>query len=180
VAVLLELARDLPRHLDGPTIELAFFDAEEARDDRAFDVDGDRGSLQFVRYAQGGGRQGSPPLRRIRAMVLLDMVGDCDLQVPREANSDPGLYGLFAKAASSRSPSGSSAPFVGVAPGVLDDHTPFLSASVRAVDLIDFDYGPGPSPGAWWHTRRDDLGHVCAGSLGAVGEPALEALKRIR
>jgi glutaminyl-peptide cyclotransferase len=180
VAVLLELARDLPRHLGGPSIELVFFDAEEARDDRAFDVDGDRGSSQFVRYARRGGGQGSPPLRRISAMVLFDMVGDCDLQIPREPNSDPGLYELFARAASSRSPSGSSAPFVGVAPGVLDDHTPFVGAGVRAVDLIDFDYGPGPSPGAWWHTRRDDLSHVCARSLAAVGEPALAALQRIR
>ena len=31
-----------------------------------------------------------------------------------------------------------------------------------AVDLIDFDYGPGPAPGAFWHTRQDNLGHVCA------------------
>jgi glutaminyl-peptide cyclotransferase len=180
VAVLLELARDLPRRLDGPSIELAFFDAEEPRGGRPFDLDGARGSRQFVRYARGGGREGSVPLDRIRAMVLLDMVGDCRLEIPREANSDPGLYGLFARAASSRSPSGSSMPFVGVAPGVLDDHTSFLSAGVRAVDLIDFDYGPGPSPGAWWHTRADDLSHVCASSLGAVGKPALAAVRAIR
>jgi len=180
VALLLELARALPRRLNGPSIDLVFFDAEEARDDRAFDVDGDRGSGQFIRYARGGGGHGSPPLRRIGAMVLFDMVGDCRLDIPREANSDPGLYSLFARAARSRSPSGSSAPFVGVSPGVLDDHTPFLGVGIRAVDLIDFDYGPGPTPGAWWHTRRDDLSHVCAQSLAAVGEPALEALQRIR
>src|SRR5215207_2161796 len=66
------------------------------------------------------------------------------------------------------------------AAGVLDDHTPFIQAGVPAVDLIDFDYGPGPSPGAWWHTRDDDLGHVCARSLGAVGAPALAALPGIR
>jgi Zn-dependent M28 family amino/carboxypeptidase len=113
-------------------------------------------------------------------MVLFDMVGDCDLHVPREANSDPGLYARFADAAAARSPSGSSAPFTGDARGVLDDHTPFLVAGVPAVDLIDFDYGPGPSPGAWWHTRRDDLSHVCARSLGAVGAPALAALRSIR
>jgi len=51
---------------------------------------------------------------------------------------------------------------------------------VPAVDLIDFDYGPGPSPGAWWHTRRDDLSHVCAGSLGEVGTAALAAVPAIR
>ena len=113
-------------------------------------------------------------------MVLFDMVGDCDLHVPREANSDAGLYGLFADAAATRSKSGSRQPFTGEAQGILDDHTPFLRAGVPAVDLIDFDYGPGPSPGAWWHTRRDDLSHVCAGSLGEVGTAALAAVPAIR
>ena len=65
-------------------------------------------------------------------------------------------------------------------PGVLDDDTPFTQAGVPAVDLIDFEYGAGPSPGAWWHTREDNLSHVCAPSLGAVGEPALAALPAIR
>ena len=180
VAVLLELARKLPRPLHGPSVDLVFFDAEEARDDRPFDLDGARGSSQFVRYARHGARQGSPPLSGIRAMVLFDLVGDCDLGVPREANSDPGLYGLFARAASAQSRSGSAVPFVGAAPGVLDDHTPFTAAGIRAVDLIDFDYGPGPSPGAWWHTRRDDLRHVCGRSLDAVGAPALDAVQAIR
>jgi glutaminyl-peptide cyclotransferase len=180
VAVVLELARDLPRRLDGPSIDLVLFDAEESPRGASFESGGDRGSGQFVRYARRGGEQGSPPLARIRAMVLFDMVGDCDLHIPREANSDPGLYRLFADAAATRSPSGSSEPFTGDAPGILDDHTPFLDAGVPTLDLIDFDYGPGPSPGAWWHTRRDDLSHICARSLGEVGVPALAAVPAIR
>ena len=184
VAVILELARDLPRRLSGPSLDLVLFDAEESSGPssgaRAFERSGDRGSAQYVRYAKAGGRQGTPSLDSIRAMVLFDMVGDCDLRVPREANSDPGLYGLFARAAAERSASGSRAPFVGRAPGVLDDDTPFAQAGIPAVDLIDFDYGPGPAPGAWWHTRRDDLRHVCARSLRAVGVPALAALPAIR
>ncbi len=48
------------------------------------------------------------------------------------------------------------------------------------MDLIDFGYGPGPTPGAFWHTRQDTLRHVCARSLGAVGGPALAALPAIR
>jgi Zn-dependent M28 family amino/carboxypeptidase len=178
VAVVLELARTLPSRLDGPSIDLVLFDAEEAPPGESFESGGDRGSRQFVRYAQEGGRQGSPELASIRAMVLFDMVGDCDLQVPLEANSDPDLYAAFAGAADDES--GSEAPFVGEAAGILDDHTPFIQAGVPAVNLIDFDYGPGPSPGAWWHTRADNLAHVCASSLGAVGTPALAALPEIR
>jgi glutaminyl-peptide cyclotransferase len=181
VAVLLELARDLPRRLEGPSLELVFFDAEESRGPgngaAAFARSGDRGSSQFVRYARRGA-DGSPMLSEIRAMVLFDMVGDCTLQVPREGNSDPGLYVAFADAAASQS--GSPAPFAGTAPPVSDDHSPFLEAGITAVDLIDFDYGPGPTPGAFWHTRKDNLDHVCARSLGAVGEPALASLPAIR
>jgi Zn-dependent M28 family amino/carboxypeptidase len=179
VAVLLELARDLPPRLEGPSIDVVLFDAEEAPRGSSFENGGDRGSDQFVEYARRGGGHGSPPLGQIRAMALFDMVGDCDLHVPREANSNAGLYGLFAHAAGTRSSSGSSEPFAGSAQGVLDDHTPFLRAGVPAVDLIDFDYGPGPSPGAWWHTRRDDLSHVCAQSLGEVGAAALAAVPAI-
>jgi hypothetical protein len=178
VAVLLELARELPPRLEGPSIDLVFFDAEEARGDRPFDLDGARGSRQFIRYARHGGAHGSPPLGEIRAMVLFDMVGDCDLAIPREGNSDPGLYRMFADAAEQHT--GGPQPFVGTAAPILDDHGPFLAAGTRSVDLIDFTFGPGPTPGSWWHTLEDNLRHVCAASLDAVGEPALAALPAIR
>jgi Zn-dependent M28 family amino/carboxypeptidase len=100
-------------------------------------------------------------------MILLDMVGDCDLEIPREANSDPKLYARMAAA---------GAPFGGATAPVSDDHTPFLDAGIPAVDLIDFDYGPGPSPGAYWHTTEDNLDHVCADSLRVVGEAVLATL----
>jgi glutaminyl-peptide cyclotransferase len=166
VAVLLELARSLPRPLPGPAVTLAFFDAEEARPGRSFESDGARGSRQFVRLAREG-RQGAPRLAEIRAMYLLDMVGDCDLHIPREQISDPRLYeGL-------RGPA-----FGGVAAPVLDDQQPFTEAGVPAVDLIDFRYGPGPVPGRWWHTRADDLAHVCAGSLGQAGRAVAAVVAR--
>jgi glutaminyl-peptide cyclotransferase len=177
VAVLLELARGLPERLHGPSIELVFFDAEEARGDRPFELDGMRGSSQFVGYARHGGAQGSPPLEEIRAMVLFDLVGDCDLEIPHEANSDPGLYRLFSDAAQELA---SPSPFVGTAAPIQDDHLPFEQAGVPVVGLVDLEYGPGPTPGAFWHTRRDNLSHVCAPSLDAVGEPALAVLPRIR
>jgi glutaminyl-peptide cyclotransferase len=98
-------------------------------------------------------------------MYLLDLVGDCDLQIPRESNSDPDLYSRL------RGP-----PFGGTTGPILDDHTPFLAAGVPAVDVIDFTYGPGGTPGAWWHTRKDRLDKVCARSLGQVGRAVIRAL----
>jgi hypothetical protein len=180
VALVLELARALPDRTDGPAIHFALFDAEEARGNRPFPEDGARGSGQYVRYAGSGGRQGSPPLDEITAMVLFDLVADCDLSIPREANSDPALYGRFADAALELDPEGGGEPFVGEADPILDDHLPFAEAGVPAVDLIDFIYGPGQSPGEWWHTTEDDLDRVCPESLAAVGRPALVALEGLR
>lgn len=179
VAVVLELARALGPSDDGPEIHFALFDAEEPRGDRPFTEDGTRGSRQYVAYARNGGEQGAAPLEEIVAMVLFDMVGDCELEIPREAGSDPGLYGLFADAARELGGSDDPAPFGGEAPTVLDDHVPFLDAGIPAVDLIDFSYGPGGTPGAWWHTPEDDLDKVCAESLEAVGEPAVVAIEAI-
>jgi glutaminyl-peptide cyclotransferase len=177
VAVVLELARALPDRVEGPSIHLALFDAEEARGDRSFEEDGTRGSRQYVRYAgqaDGGGGpvQGSPPLRTIESMILVDMVGDCDLQIPREANSDQQLYRYISVAG--ERVDGDPAPFVGSRSPILDDHIPFVEAGIPAVDLIDFTFG-GPS-NQYWHTPEDTIDKVCPESLDAVGEALLEIL----
>jgi hypothetical protein len=100
------------------------------------------------------------------------MVGDCDLDVPLEGNSDPALYELFADA--------DPETFAGRTFSIDDDHMPFLEAGIPAVDLIDFQYGPGPPPGEWWHTDEDTTDKVCPESLAAIGAAALEALPRVR
>ena len=71
-------------------------------------------------------------------MILFDLVGDCDLQIPLEANSDPAFT-----AGSPCTRAATDSPFGGRAPAILDDHVPFLEAGVGAVDLIDFTFGPG-------------------------------------
>jgi hypothetical protein len=178
VAVLLELARALPARLAGPSVQLVAFDGEEARGERDFDRDGARGSRQFVAYAGAGGEQGSPPLPEIRAMVLFDLVGDCELQLPYEQNSDRDLYALFAVSAAELY--GDPGPFRFNTFAVGDDHVPFLDAGIPAVDLIDFTYGPGAPPGEYWHTRADTIDKVCPASLEQVGEAALRAIPKIR
>lgn len=173
VAAVLELARSLPNPFPGPSIAIALFDGEEARGDRQFAVDGMRGSRQYVDLASApeGERQGAPPFDRIRAMVLLDMVGDCDLEIPRESFSDRDLYDLFATE--------DPRLFEGETIAIQDDHIPFLEAGIPAVNLIDFEYGPGPPPGEWWHTPRDTIDKVCAESLGAVGSAVERGLLRL-
>lgn len=179
VAVVLEIARVLAAEapLAGPSVSIALFDAEEARGDRPFEQDGTRGSQQYVQYAANeAGAQGAPPLGEIESMILFDLVGDCDLQIPREANSDPAIYSTFAAAAKQVSGAGSAAPFEGEAPAIADDHVPFIAAGVPAIDVIDFTYGADESPGPFWHTTEDTLDKVCPESLEAVGEPAVGVL----
>jgi len=179
VAVVLEVARALAAAapLDGPSIRLALFDAEEARGSRPFEADGTRGSRQYVKLAKAGGGQGAPPLERIEAMVLFDLVGDCDLQIPLESGSDPDLYALFAAAA--EEDNGDAAPFTGTTTPIGDDHIPFAEAGVPAVDLIDLTFGGDAAPGTYWHTPADTLDKVCEESLDAVGEAAVAAIPRI-
>ena len=169
VAAVLEIARGVRRlsrrgDLDG-TYYFAFFDGEEARGDRPFEEDGTRGSRQLIQIAEAGATGFIPHPDDIEAMFLLDMVGDCDLTIPREANSDEDLYALLEGEA-----------FGGETTAILDDHIPFLEAGVPAVDIIDFDFGPGSSPGAWWHTTEDTIDKVCPESLGQAGEAVLGAL----
>jgi hypothetical protein len=170
VAVALELVRALPSPLPGPSLAIALFDGEEARGERDFEADGLRGSRQYVAYARDG-RQGAPPADEIRAMVLLDMVGDCDLAIPREANSDPELHDELAAAAPEL--------FEGTTAAIADDHLPFIEVGIPAVAVIDFQFGPGPAPGELWHTSGDDLDAVCPASLDAVGEAVLRALPNL-
>jgi glutaminyl-peptide cyclotransferase len=176
VAVVLELARVLAAEapLDGPSVSIALFDAEEARGDRPFEEDGTRGSRQYVADAEAGGRQGTPRLEDITSMILFDLVGDCELQVPREELSEQAIYDRFAEAAIETN--GSTAPFEGETEGVADDHVPFLEAGVPALDVIDFTFGGDERPGTYWHTTEDTLDKVCPESLDAVGEPAVRVL----
>ena len=162
-AAVLELARVLKARRNEFTIELLFLDGEEAvvewRDD-----DHTYGSRHYVQAA----RQAAT-LASLKALLLLDMIGDRDLTVRRDTNSTPWLNeAVWASAARL----GHRTMFLNDYTTIDDDHIPFLRAGVPAVDIIDLDY---PA----WHTAQDDLDHVSARSLQIVGDVVLEALPDI-
>jgi Zn-dependent M28 family amino/carboxypeptidase len=100
-------------------------------------------------------------------MILLDMVGDRELTIPREGRSDPALWKRL-RNASRRV--GVGAVFPAKTQGrILDDHYPFVKTGVPAIALIDFTY-------PCWHTTCDDLSAVSIRSIDAVGETVLELL----
>ena len=147
VAVLLELARTLPP--DTVPLWIVFFDAED--NGRLPGWDWLLGSRAFV-----ASMEGTP-----KAMILVDMVGDSELGIPMEGNSDPALRESIWHTAGEL---GYGSIFSRrVKYTIEDDHLPFVEAGIPAVDIIDLDY-------PYWHTTADTPEHVSAQSLQIVGE----------
>ncbi|UYN89494.1 MAG: M28 family peptidase [Anaerolineales bacterium] len=152
VAVLLELARVLPQHDPAATVTLAFFDAE------------DNGGIDGWDWIMGSRLAADALTELPDAVVILDMIGDADLQIYLERSSDPRLAAeIWATAAEL----GYADVFINEPKfTIMDDHTPFLAREIPAVDVIDFDY-------PYWHTSEDTLDKISAHSLGIVGEVVL-------
>ncbi|HET9263572.1 MAG TPA: M28 family peptidase [Vicinamibacterales bacterium] len=158
-AFLIELARVLKDGKRALPIELVFFDGEEAVIEWV-DNDHTYGSRHYVDEARRNGT-----LKDIRAMILVDMIGDRDLRIMRDTNSTPWLTDIFWDAAKRLG----RREFVDEALDIQDDHIPFLQAGVPAVDIIDLDY---PA----WHTEADTIDRVSGQSLQVVGDVLLAAL----
>jgi len=148
VAVLLELSRTLPEDLPN-SIRLVFFDAED--NGGIEDWDWILGSRAYVRDID--------PLPQ--TAIILDMIGDADLQVYYERNSDQLIREEIWRAAADL---GYEDIFIKQERySMLDDHTPFLEAGIPAVDIIDFDY-------PYWHTTEDTADKVSSNSLQVIGD----------
>jgi hypothetical protein len=152
-AVLLEIARILSRNEPPVGVDLVLFDAEDLGDPET----GEgwiQGSTFFVRTL--------PPSDYPSFGVLIDMIGDRDLQIHKEdysrEHAGDVVDRVWATAARLNLP--------GFKPSVkypiLDDHIPFLQAGIPCVDLIDFDY-------PFWHTLADTPDKCSPESLAQVG-----------
>lgn len=167
-ALLLELGRVWARRAVKPvTVWLAFFDGEEALREWSRE-DGLYGSRHQVGVWEREGILG-----RIRAVIVVDMVGDRQLNFRREANSTGWLVDLLWQVAHQL---GYQSRFSEEGRAVVDDHVPFLEAGVPAANLIDFDYGLG---NRYWHTREDTPDKLSAESFRIVGRVVLGTLDRL-
>ena len=161
-AFLIELARVLMTRSLEYAAEIVWFDGEEAiREWVTGGADHTYGSRYYVQAAASAGT-----LRSIRAMILVDMIGDRDLTIRRDSMSTPWLTDIIWAAARR---AGHGRTFVDEVTTIDDDHIPFIEAGVPAVDIIDLDYSA-------WHTPADDLDRVSARSLQIVGDVVLQAL----
>ncbi len=156
-AFLVELARVLGGRQHALNYWLVFFDGEEAVGNWSA-TDSLYGSRHLVEKLSASGE-----LSRIQALILVDMIADAQLRIPREYRSTPWLSDLVFNVAQRL---GYSKYFVNGQNAIEDDHMPFINAGVSAVDLIDFDYGPNNS---YWHSAQDTLDHCSPLSLTIVG-----------
>lgn len=162
-AFLLEMARVLKARRNPFTIELLFLDGEEAIGEWEF-PNHTYGSRHYVQVAKQDGS-----LATLKALLLVDMIGDRDLNIRQDGNSTRWLTDIIWAAAREQK---LQQHFVDEVTEIEDDHQPFLEAGVPAVDIIDLDYPQ-------WHTPLDTLDAVSARSLQVVGDVLLAALPRI-
>ncbi|MGB9593950.1 MAG: M28 family peptidase, partial [Anaerolineae bacterium] len=155
VAVLLELARVYDPAKSKYEVVLAFFDGE------------DKGGIDGWPFSVGADIVAGRLAAGLSKMILVDMVGDGDLQIYLEGNSDPQLAAEIWDVAHRLGLGDRFVPQVRYT--LMDDHVPFLRRGVPSVDVIDFDY-------PYWHTTADTADKVSAKSLEIVGRVLLEYL----
>ncbi len=161
---LLEIARVLSAIRPDRDFVFVFFDGEEAMDDYT-DKDGLFGSRRMAAEMRADGS-----LAHVRAVILLDMVGDKDLNITIP-HGDPSLARAVFEAAETL---GWRDHFALMEGPMLDDQYPFQLEDVPSIDVIDFDYGPANS---YWHTGQDTLDKISPGSLEIVGKTVLKMLE---
>ncbi len=158
VAVLVELAGLLKSLAPAVGVDLVLFDGE----DYGTEGDTDRYLLGSRHFAAT-----RPPGYLPRFGILLDMVGDTFLDLPREGYSvryAPDIVDLVWNTARDLG-IGQFSDAVG--PEIIDDHLPLNEGGIKTIDIIDFNY-PDPS-NRYWHTHQDTPEHCSPQSLEAVG-----------
>ena len=163
-AFLIELARVLKPRANAFTIEIIFFDGEEATLRDWSGTDHTYGSQYYVDTARK-----ARTLSTLKALVLVDMVADRSPRFMRESNSTGWLTDIIWSTAYKM---GHGSIFVNDSTPIEDDHIPFLNAGVPATDIIDLDY---PA----WHTAADTLDQTSSRTLQVVGDVVVSSLAAI-
>jgi len=154
VAVLLEFARVIPEDLP-VNLWLVFFDAE------------DNGHIDGWDWSQGSRAFVQSLANKPDAVVIIDMIGDANLNIYMEGNSTRSLSEvIWAQAAKL----GYKEFIPVVNKYITDDHIPFIEQGIPAVDIIDIDY-------PYWHTSEDTPDKVSTKSLEIVGKTLISWLK---
>jgi hypothetical protein len=178
---LLEIARVLAAQKTKPkfTYWFVFFDGEEAfcaewedcHNPNPADPQNELPDNTYGSRHMADQLAAKDELKRVRTMILLDMVGFKDMRLGRPAMSSKWLVDIVWQTGKQL---GYSAQFTDGYEGVSDDdHAPFLRKNVDALDIIELATYP------YWHTRDDTLDKVSTKSLKAVGDTVIASLPKI-
>jgi glutaminyl-peptide cyclotransferase len=165
-AILLEYANQLRgKKRDGYSVWLVWTDGEEAVQKWS-----DSDSLYGARHlAEKWEKDGT--LKKIKALMVMDMIGDADLNIDRDTNSTPWLLDLIYAAAER---GGYQSHFYARQGPIEDDHLPFVKRGVPSADVIDLDYGYN---NVFHHTPQDTMDKLSPKSLEIVGNTILETIR---
>jgi Zn-dependent M28 family amino/carboxypeptidase len=162
--LMLEMARLLCGRKSALSIWIAFFDGEEAFRQWDNDTDSTFGSRQMAAKLAASG-----DLKRIKAMMLADIVGSRELRIKRDSNSTKWLTDVVWSTASRL---GYGRIFLSGETGIEDDHLAFLKRNVPCVDVIDLEI-------PYWHTPQDTLDKISPQSLAIVGHVFIESVAEL-
>ena len=168
-AILLEFANQLRgaepgKKRDGYSVWLVWTDGEEA-----VKTWSDTDSLYGTRHLAEKWEQDGT-LKKIKALMVMDMIGDADLNIDRDTNSTPWLLDLIHAAAEHQ---GYQSHFYARQGPIEDDHLPFVKRGVPSADVIDLDYGYN---NVFHHTAQDTMDKLSPKSLEIVGDTIMETV----
>ena len=168
--LLLAMMRAIKQHSSRPPLSLkfVFFDGEECLINYT-ENDGLYGSRHLCKKWKDEGK-----LAQCRGVIVLDMVGDRDLDITIPSGADNGFRIKLLKIASIQ---GKKQFFSIYSGDIIDDHTPFQREKIPTIDIIDFNFG---ECNRYWHTKADSMDKISPESLETVGNAALELLWNIR
>jgi len=151
VAVLIELARNFAAKRPDVGVQFVFFDGE------------DYGPGLETMFLGAAAYARKPLFPKPKFGILIDMIGDKDLGIYREVNSEAVAADVNTLVFSTAKELGVSAFVDEMRHEILDDHLPLHRIGWKVIDLIDFDYGP-------WHTLDDTVDKCSPEALKAVGD----------
>jgi len=168
-AILLEYANQLRgggsgKRRDGYSVWLVWTDGEEAVKTWT-DTDSVYGARHLAEKWEKDGT-----LKKIKALMVMDMIGDADLDIQRNTNGAPWLLDLIYTAAERL---GYQSHFYAREGAIEDDHMPFVRRGVPCADVIDLDYGYN---NVFWHSPQDTMDKLSPKSLQIVGDTILETI----
>lgn len=167
--LLLEIANQLRgKKRDGYSVWLLWDDGEESMRLPWYDPEALYGVRHLAQKWQDDGT-----LKKMKAFILEDMIGDADLNILKDTNSTPWLQELLLQAATN---AGYQSHFFGLQGAETDDHIPFLQRGVPAVDIVDPEYGYN---NVFWHSVQDTVDKLSPKSLAIVGTVTLETVRML-